>query len=92
MGNFILKLPENIKDSLVRTNQEYTGDIDTIFLLILTSDHKGVDQDFIHNVEDNDDSTMYDINMSESGSCSDKETTDIRLDNKEAGGTEKAWK
>ena len=63
MGNFILRLPGNIEESLVISTQELTKDISHIFSLLSIDAHKGGDQDGIHDTKDNgnDDSTIDDI-------------------------------
>ena len=71
---FILGLPGNREVSLFRPTRELTEDIDDILSLLSTAAHTGVYQDFIHDAKynDGDDSTMSDINESESGSCTEK--------------------
>ena len=44
MGNYILVLPVNRKDSLVRPTREITVDIYALLFLLSTVDHKGVYQ------------------------------------------------
>ena len=68
MGNFILLIPGNLKDSLVISTLEITKDIASFFLLISTATHTGVNNDVINDAKYNDDGydTMSDINESKS--------------------------
>ena len=62
LGHFIFRLPGNMGSSLVIPIGDLTEDISALFLLISTDTHTGVDQDGMHDVEDNDDDNDAAIN------------------------------
>ena len=94
VGNFILRLPWNIEDSLVIPTRELTEDIDGLLSLLSTATNTGVDRDGIHDTEEDDDyySAMDDINDSESVSCAEKYYVDENLADEEVEELEDARK
>ena len=73
-GNFILRLPGNREDLLVRPTWEIIEYVAAIFLLLSTVTHTGVDQDGIHDAKENNknDSMIIDINKFETLPCMEK--------------------
>ena len=73
---------------------ELAEDISSLFSLLSTNDHTGVDwvgkPDIKNN--DDDDAAMDNINQSESVSCAEKESVDDNLADKEAEELQEAWK
>ena len=94
VGNFILRLPWNIEDSLVIPTRELTEDIAGLLSLLSTATNTGVDRDGIHDTEEDDDdySAMDDINDSESVSCAEKYYVDKNLADEEVEELEDARK